>query len=137
LKQAADVYADGDEIRLVIDATGFFHNDYQSPERTWLKLNADQLTRAFAVDTIGTALFMKHVLFRLPRSGKALFSNLSARIGSISDNHLGGWCSYRASKAAINQMVRTEAVGLARRAPEAICVAASPANSCNYLISNI
>jgi hypothetical protein len=69
---------------------------------------------------------MKHVLPLLPRTGKAVFATLSARVGSIGDNQLGGWYGYRASKAALNQLVRTAAVELARRSPEAICVALHP-----------
>jgi len=126
LKQAVDVSADDGEIRLVIDATGFLHSEDQRPEKTWRELNADQLTRSFAVNTIGPALLMKYVLPRFPRSGKAVFATLSARVGSISDNHLGGWYAYRASKAALNQIVRTAAIELERRAPDAICVAIHP-----------
>jgi NAD(P)-dependent dehydrogenase (short-subunit alcohol dehydrogenase family) len=69
---------------------------------------------------------MKHVLPLLPRSGKAVFATLSARVGSIADNRLGGGYGYRASKAALNQLVRTAAVELARRAPEALCIALHP-----------
>ena len=69
---------------------------------------------------------MKHFLPRLPRSGKAVFATLSARVGSIEDNQLGGWYGYRASKAALNQLVRTAAIELRRRAPEAVCVALHP-----------
>ena len=69
---------------------------------------------------------MKHVLPRLPRSGKAVFATLSARVGSIGDNRLGGWYSYRASKAALNQLVRTAAVELARRSPDALYIALHP-----------
>lgn len=69
---------------------------------------------------------MKHVLPLLPQSGKSVFATLSARVGSIGDNRLGGWYSYGASKAALNQLVRTSAVELARRSPYAICVAPHP-----------
>jgi NAD(P)-dependent dehydrogenase (short-subunit alcohol dehydrogenase family) len=69
---------------------------------------------------------MKHFLPLLARDGKAVFATLSARVGSIGDNKLGGWYGYRASKAALNQMVRTAAIELRRRAPSAICVALHP-----------
>jgi NAD(P)-dependent dehydrogenase (short-subunit alcohol dehydrogenase family) len=69
---------------------------------------------------------MKHILPLLPRTGKAVLATLSARVGSIGDNQLGGWYAYRASKAALNQLVRTAAVELGRRAPEAICVSLHP-----------
>lgn len=126
LERAAAYAADLGELRLVIDATGFLHDDGQGPEKTWRQLDAAKLARSFALNAIGPALIMKHVLPRLPRTGKAVFATLSARVGSIGDNRLGGWYSYRASKAALNQLVRTAAVELARRAPEALCIAQHP-----------
>ena len=126
LERAAAFAADLGELRLVIDATGFLHDHRQGPEKSWRQLDAANLARAFALNAIGPALIMKHVLPRLPRSGKAVFATLSARVGSIGDNQLGGWYSYRASKAALNQLVRTAAVELARRSPNSICVALHP-----------
>ena len=96
------------------------------PEKTWSELDCSQMSRSFALNAIGPALIMKHVLPLLPRQGKAVFATLSARVGSIGDNHLGGWYSYRASKAALNQFVRTASIELRRRQPEAICVALHP-----------
>jgi NAD(P)-dependent dehydrogenase (short-subunit alcohol dehydrogenase family) len=69
---------------------------------------------------------MKHFLPLLPTEGKSVFATLSAKVGSIGDNRLGGWYSYRASKAALNQLVRTAAVELRRRQPQALCVALHP-----------
>lgn len=126
LARAAAFAADLGELRLVIDATGFLHDDRQGPEKSWRQLDAANLARVFALNAIGPALIMKHVLPRLPQSGKAVFATLSARVGSIGDNRLGGWYSYRASKAALNQLVRTAAVELARRSPNAICLALHP-----------
>jgi NAD(P)-dependent dehydrogenase (short-subunit alcohol dehydrogenase family) len=126
LERAAAFAADLGEPRLVIDATGFLHDDFQAPEKSLRQLNAVNLARSFALNAIGPALIMKHVLPRLPRSGKAVFATLSARVGSIGDNRLGGWYSYRASKAALNQLVRTAAVELARRSPDALCIALHP-----------
>ncbi len=126
LERAATFAAETGELRLVIDATGFLHDDLQGPEKSWRQLDAGNLARSFALNAIGPALIMKHVLPRLPRSGKAVFATLSARVGSIGDNRLGGWYAYRASKAALNQLVRTAAVELARRSPEGICVALHP-----------
>ena len=126
LERAARVAADMGELRVVIDATGFLHDDRQGPEKSLRQLEAGSLARSFALNAIGPALIMKHVLPQFPRSGKAVFATLSARVGSIGDNRLGGWYSYRASKAALNQLVRTAAVELARRCPEGICVAMHP-----------
>jgi NAD(P)-dependent dehydrogenase (short-subunit alcohol dehydrogenase family) len=126
LERAAAFAAAKGELRLVIDATGFLHDDRQRPEKSWRQIDAVKLARSFALNAIGPALIMKHVLPLLPRSGKAVFATLSARVGSIGDNRLGGWYSYRASKAALNQLVRTAAVELARRSPEALCIALHP-----------
>jgi NAD(P)-dependent dehydrogenase (short-subunit alcohol dehydrogenase family) len=126
LKNAAAFAATQGELRLVIDATGFLHDKQQGPEKSWTQLDAASLARAFALNAIGPALIMKHVLPLLPRKGKSVFATLSARVGSIGDNRLGGWYAYRSSKAALNQLVRTAAVELARRAPTAICVAIHP-----------
>jgi NAD(P)-dependent dehydrogenase (short-subunit alcohol dehydrogenase family) len=126
IARAAEQVAGAGEIRLVILATGMLHQGETLPEKSWRELDADRLARAFAVNATGPALLMKHLLPRLPRSGKAMLAALSARVGSIGDNRLGGWYGYRASKAALNQLVHCAAIELARRAPEAICVALHP-----------
>ncbi len=113
-------------LRLVIDATGFLHGHGFAPEKSWRDLDAAHMAHAFAVNAIGPALLMKHFLPLLPRSGKSVFATLSAKVGSIGDNRLGGWYSYRASKAALNQLVHTAAIELARQKPQAICVALHP-----------
>lgn len=111
---------------MVIDATGFLHGEGFMPEKSWRELDAAHLAHAFAVNTIGPALLMKHMLPRLPRKSRSVFATLSARVGSISDNRLGGWHAYRAAKAGLNQLVRCNAIELARRAPQAICVSIHP-----------
>lgn len=126
LERAAEVATNEGEIRLVIDATGVLHQEGLGPEKTWRELDAQKLATAFAINAIGPALLMKHLLPKLPRKGKSMFATLSARVGSIGDNRLGGWYAYRASKAALNQIVRTASVELARRSPDAICVALHP-----------
>ena len=114
------------DLRLVIDATGFLHGDGYQPEKSWQQLDPVQMASAFAINAIGPALLMKHFLPLLPRQGKAVFASLSAKVGSIGDNRLGGWYSYRASKAALNQLVHTAAIELRRRQPQAVCVALHP-----------
>jgi len=111
---------------LVIDATGFLHDGAHKPEKSWRELDPAQMARAFALNAIGPALLMKHFLPLLPAHGRSVFATLSARVGSIGDNRLGGWYSYRASKAALNQLVHTAAIELARSRPQAICVALHP-----------
>ena len=84
------------------------------------------MLRSFRINAIGPALIMKHLLPKLPRSGRSIFVTLSARVGSIGDNFSGGWYSYRASKAALNQFVRTASLELSRTHPESICIALHP-----------
>jgi NAD(P)-dependent dehydrogenase (short-subunit alcohol dehydrogenase family) len=123
---AQHIAARGLELRLVIDATGMLHSQNHQPEKSWQQLDPVHMAQAFAINAIGPALLMKHFLPLLPRQGKAVFATLSAKVGSIGDNRLGGWYSYRASKAALNQLVHTAAIELRRRQPEAVCVALHP-----------
>ena len=123
---ASAAAAIGPNLGLVIDATGFLHNEEFRPERSWRQLDSKHLAYSFAINAIGPALIMKHFLPLLARDERAVFATLSARVGSISDNHLGGWYSYRASKAALNQIVRTAAIELARTSKQAVCVALHP-----------
>jgi NAD(P)-dependent dehydrogenase (short-subunit alcohol dehydrogenase family) len=114
------------DLRLVVNATGYLHGGGGEPEKTWRNLDPAHMAKSFAVNAIGPALLMKHLLPQLSRPGKSVFATLSAKVGSIGDNRLGGWYSYRASKAALNQLVRTAAIELSRSKPEAICVALHP-----------
>lgn len=114
------------EVRLVLDATGFLHDDRYRPERGWRDIDPAHMAHAFAVNATGPALLMKHFCPLLPREGRAAFATLSARVGSIGDNRLGGWHSYRASKAALNQLVRTAAVEMRRHNPAGLCVVLHP-----------
>lgn len=125
IARALDLLPAG-EIRLVVNAAGFLHGEGMRPEKSLRQLDAAQLARSFAVNAIGPALLLKQVLPRLPRVGRSVVASLSARVGSIGDNRLGGWYGYRASKAALNQLVRTAAIELARTHREAICVALHP-----------
>lgn len=131
-QQLADRLAQtGQPLARLIVATGFLHGDtasggFAKPERSWHHLGADALAHSFAVNAIGPALVIKHFLPLLPRQGRCVAAFLSARVGSIGDNALGGWYAYRASKAALNQLVHTGAIELARRNREAVCVALHP-----------
>jgi NAD(P)-dependent dehydrogenase (short-subunit alcohol dehydrogenase family) len=80
----------------------------------------------FRINTIGPALVMKYFLPLLPKQGRCVAGFVSAKVGSIGDNALGGWYGYRASKAALNQLVKTASIELARRNSNAICVALHP-----------
>ncbi len=116
----------GRPLRLVIDATGFLHGQGFEPEKTWRSLDPAHMALSFAINATGPALLMKHLLPLLPREGKAVFATLSAKVGSIGDNQLGGWYSYRAAKAALNQLVHTAAIELKRQRPQAVCVSLHP-----------
>ncbi len=112
---------------LVLVATGTLHDDAGlRPEKSWRQLDAGALARSYTVNAIGPALVAKHLLPRLRRDHKAVFAALSARVGSIEDNRIGGWYAYRASKAALNQILRTLAIELSRRRPEAVCIGLHP-----------
>ena len=122
---AARVAAAG-PVGLVIVATGILHGDDISPEKTLRALDPAAMAAVFAVNTIGPALVAKHFVPLLARTGRSMFAALSARVGSIEDNRLGGWYSYRASKAALNQILRTLSIEVARSRPDAIVVGLHP-----------
>lgn len=112
---------------IVLVLTGILHNGGQlQPERRLEEVAADSMARVFAVNTIGPALVAKHLLPRLAKGRKTVFAALSARVGSIGDNRLGGWVSYRASKAALNQVLRTLSIEHARRWKDSVVVALHP-----------
>lgn len=124
---AARAIAGEGGVHLVLVATGILHaDDGFGPEKDWRALDADDLARAFRINAIGPALVAKHFLPLLARDGKAVLAMMSARVGSIADNRLGGWYGYRASKAALNMMIRTLSVELARKRPQALCVGLHP-----------
>ncbi len=114
------------DLRLIIVATGLLAGQGISPEKSLREIYGEALARNFLINTIGPALLLKHFLPLLPRSGKSVCAVLSARVGSISDNRLGGWYGYRAAKSALNQIMRTASVEMARSRPDAICVALHP-----------
>jgi NAD(P)-dependent dehydrogenase (short-subunit alcohol dehydrogenase family) len=114
------------EVDLAIVATGLLHDGGLKPEKSWRSLDPDAMIRAFEINTIGPALIAKHVLPHLPRDRRAVFAALSARVGSIGDNRLGGWHSYRASKSALNQLIRCFSIELSIKWPQAICVGLHP-----------
>lgn len=126
IARAAEIIAAAGTPGLVVVATGVLHGPGIEPEKTLRSLDPAAMARSFAVNAIGPALILRHVLPILPRDRRAVVAVLSAKVGSIGDNRLGGWYSYRASKAALNQIVRTAAVELRRTRPEAVCAAFHP-----------
>ena len=111
---------------LIFDATGALEIDGHGPEKQLAAIDADAMAVQFSVNAIGPALVLKHYKVLLPKTGRSVLATLGARVGSIGDNRLGGWISYRASKAALNQIVRTASVEIARTRPEAVVVALHP-----------
>lgn len=111
---------------LVFVATGQLKGAGAPPEKAISALTAESMLSQFAVNAIGPALVLKHAMRLLPRDRRAVFAALSARVGSIGDNRLGGWYSYRAAKAALNQVVHTGAIELARSHRKSVCVALHP-----------
>lgn len=122
---AAARVAEGPAPTLVFVGTGVLHHG-QAPERTYKAMTADHLLRDYRINTVGPALIAKHFLPLLPRDRPAVFAALSARVGSISDNRLGGWHSYRASKAGLNMILQNLAVELARSHPQAVVAGLHP-----------
>ena len=110
----------------IIVATGLLHARGLAPEKSLRALDAAQMARVMAVNAIGPAVVAKHFLPLTPRDRPSVFAALSARVGSIGDNRLGGWFSYRASKAALNQLIHTAAIEHRRTHPLGVCVALHP-----------
>lgn len=112
---------------LVIVATGMLTlPDGTGPERSYRFLDANAMIEAFRLNAIGPALIAKHMLPLFPREARAVFAALSARVGSIGDNRIGGWHSYRASKAALNMLLRNLAIETGRTHKQAIVVGLHP-----------
>ncbi len=111
---------------LIFNATGALTIDGNGPEKSIKAIDAGNMARQFALNAIGPALLLKYFAPLLRKDRRSIFASLSARVGSIGDNRLGGWISYRASKAAHNQIIRTAAIEIARTNPLAIVVALHP-----------
>ncbi len=99
----------------IINATGVLSADDSGPEKSLRAVDPDRMLRLLAIDAVGPALCCKHFGPLLARESPTVFAHLSARVGSIGDNRLGGWIGYRSAKAALNQIVRTASIELARR----------------------
>lgn len=123
---AAAVLARRAPFDLVIVAAGLLHDSRFGPERRAADLNAAQLSAYFQVNAIGPALVARHFLPLMPRDARSAFAALSARVGSIGDNRLGGWYGYRASKAALNQLIATLSIEVRRTHPAMVVAALHP-----------
>lgn len=124
-KAAALVSAQG-KIDVVIVATGLLHQGDIQPEKSLRDIDANSFSEVFAINSTGPALIMKHFLPHLSRDTKTVFAAISARVGSIADNHLGGWYAYRASKSALVMLLKTASVEVARRSKQACIIGLHP-----------
>ncbi len=122
---AAKALADGTPFHFIIHAAGLLHDGDLMPEKKLSDLRADNLMKSFAVNVVGPALVLRYFSPLLSREGGRMIF-LSAKVGSIGDNKLGGWYAYRASKAALNMLVKTASIELKRTAPSAIVIALHP-----------
>lgn len=113
-------------LRVIIDATGALEIEGAAPEKTIRAIEPEAMLDQFRLNALGPALVLKHFVPLLEREGPVVFASLSARVGSIGDNKIGGWISYRAAKAALNQIIHTSAIEIARKRPEARVIAYHP-----------
>lgn len=111
---------------VVLVASGALEIDGAVPEKSIKSISQKAMMDQFALNAVGPALVLRHAPDLLPRDGRGVFAVLSARVGSIGDNKIGGWISYRSAKAALNQIIRTGAIELTRSHKHSICVALHP-----------
>ncbi|MCY3995697.1 MAG: SDR family NAD(P)-dependent oxidoreductase [Rhodobacter sp.] len=126
LEAASAIAAERGPLDLVIVATGLLHDAGVMPEKSLRDLSYEGFRRLFEVNAALPAMIAKYFIPRLRRDGRATFAALTARVGSVSDNRLGGWYAYRASKAALNMVIRNIAIETARRRREAVVVGLHP-----------
>ncbi len=137
LAAAAAALRGGGPVHLVVCATGILQVDGRAPEKRLADIDPVRLARAYAVNAIGPALVIKHFHDLLPVQERGLLAVLSARVGSIGDNRLGGWYGYRASKAGLNMLLRSAAIEVARRRPLAVLAALHPGTVASALSAPI
>lgn len=125
IQAQAEIARSAGPYHLIVDATGALMIDGQGPEKSLSQLSQTTLLQAMSVNAVGPVLLLKH-LSALLANGPAIYAKLSARVGSISDNQLGGWYGYRGSKAALNMYLHTAAIELQRRQPLWKVVALQP-----------
>ena len=114
------------KIKIFINAIGFLHDSYYSPEKKLQDINLEYMKKCFEINTIPTALMIKYFCPLMMKEEKSVFASISAKVGSISENYLGGWYSYRASKAALNQIIKTSSIEQKRLNKNLIMVSVHP-----------
>ena len=126
IEYAASVAAKEAPLDMVIVTTGMLHDGEIMPEKSLQQLSTEKFQRLFRANTILPALIAKYFIPKLNKNNRSVFAALSARVGSISDNRLGGWYAYRASKAALNMVIKNAAIEVARRNKRAVIVGLHP-----------
>lgn len=124
-----------DKLHLVINCVGILHEEDLFPEKSLKHVNPDHLCRYFQVNTIPTVLWAKYLIPLFKHSERSIFAIISAKVGSIEDNHLGGWYGYRASKAALNMLIKNIAIEYNRSVKNTIVVALHPGTTDTQLSS--
>lgn len=123
---AAKIQAQRRSLDLAINCVGVLHQGDLQPEKSLRQIDADKLLQYFQTNSLPVALLAKHLQPLLKRESRTVFANLSAKIGSIEDNRLGGWYGYRASKAALNMLLKTAAIEYSRKNPHTVILALHP-----------
>ncbi len=126
IKAGAEVLRETGKFDIIIVATGLLQGEGIAPEKNLRALNLDAFAKSFAVNAAGPAMSAKYLLPLLHRDRKTVFAALSARVGSISDNRIGGWYAYRASKAALNMLLKTTSIEHGRRFDQSIIAGLHP-----------
>ncbi|PLS69681.1 MAG: cell-cell signaling protein [Cyanobacteria bacterium M5B4] len=122
-----------DRLHYVINCIGFLQEGTIQPEKNLRSLKADNLIRYFQVNSIGAVLLAKHLVPLFKHEQRSVFATISAKVGSIGDNQLGGWYGYRASKAALNMFMRSVAIEYQRTCPQTIVVLLHPGTTATNL----
>ncbi len=114
------------KIKIFINAIGYLHDNNYSPEKKLQDINQEYIKKCFEINTIPTALMIKYFCPLMIKDEKSIFASISAKVGSISDNYLGGWYGYRASKTALNQIIKTSSIEQKRLNKNLIMVSVHP-----------
>ena len=132
IENCAKALSGEEPFQLIINTVGTLHNESMKPEKRLDDLNSDQLVELMKINAIGPALTIRH-FSKLLDPQNSLIVTLSAKVGSIADNRLGGWYSYRASKAALNMLIKTASIELARTKPHVALIAMHPGTVNSHL----
>ncbi len=122
----AAIHEQTDRLHLIVNCVGFLHDERQQPEKSLRHIKAENLLRYFEINSISAVLLAKHLQPLLRHDERSVFATISAKIGSIGDNFLGGWYGYRASKAALNMLMRNVAIEFKRVCPRAVVTVLHP-----------